>query len=504
LCLITNWQREMGIIARQGIKRSIISYIGVVIGMISTIFIYPLARDAYGYVQFLISTSTILALVLSFGSTGLIVRYFPEFKKDKGYLGIIFSFIFIMIIIVSGILILLKAPIYQFLEVRDFNLDLLNQNLLIIFSLAVFLILIQAFIYQAANYKRIVIPSIIHELSYKILLPVLILLYYFKNINIQEIAYIIVVFYIFSFILNAIYVYTLGGISIKSKGFWDLPSKKIKEMAQYMGFSGLNVLSANITTRIDTIMIPMLISTAANGTYAIFLFMSNTIAIPMNSLNQIASPVVSDSMKNNDYNNIDNIYKKTSLNSFITGAFIFIIIWTILPDLLHIMPMNKEIKPYLYVFFFLGIAKLIDMLTSVNTYIIIYSKYYKYNLIFLIFLALLNLILNYYLINIYGITGAGIATMISIILYNLIKLVFIKRKFNLFPFTKSTIVIILIAIITFAAGIFIPSTDIVIINLIYKPVIIIIVYYLLIKFFKLKADIIGFGENAIKKYLPFK
>ncbi len=493
----------MGIIARQGIKRSIISYVGVFIGMISIIFIYPLARDAYGYVQFLVSTSTILALILSFGSSGLVVRYFPEFKKDKAYLGIVFSFTISAVIFFSVIIFLLKDLIYKYLKARDFNIDLLDQNLIIIFSLSIFLILIQTFIYQAANYKRIVIPSIIHELSFKILLPILVLLYYFEKITIREIAYVIVVFYMFSFILNAIYVNSLGGISIKNKGFWNLPASKIKEMMQYMGFSGLNVLSANITTRIDTIMIPMLISTAANGTYTIFLFMSNTIAIPMNSLNQIASPVVSDSIKNSDYKNIENIYKKTSINSFIAGAFIFIIIWTILPDLLQIMPKNKDIKPYLYVFFFLGIAKLIDMLTSVNSYIIIYSKYYKYNLIFLIFLAVLNLILNYYLIHIYGITGAGIATMISITLYNLIKLIFIKRKFNLFPFTKNTIVIILIASITFIAGIYIPSTDITILNLIYKPAIIIALYYILIKIFKLKADIIDVGEKTLKKHLPF-
>ncbi len=491
----------MGIIARQGIKRSIVSYIGVFIGMISTIFIYPLARDAYGYAQFLVSTSTILALFLGFGSNGLVVRYFPEFKKHKGYLGIILSFIFSAIVLVSAILFLLKVPILKFLQAKEFNIDSLNQNLIVIFILSVLLILIQTFIFQAANYKRIVIPAVIHELAYKFLLPILVLLYYFEYIALGEIAYFIVIFYLFSLILNGIYVKSLGGISIKRTGFWNLPSKKIREMLQYMGFSGLNGLSSNITTRIDTIMIPMLVNMAANGTYAIYLFMSNTLAIPMNSLNQIASPVVSESMKNSDFKNIDDIYKKTSLNSFIAGAFIFIVIWTILSDLLHIMPKNDEIKPFVYVFFFLGIAKLIDMLTSVNTYIIIYSKYYKYNLLFLLFLAILNLLLNYYLIKLYGITGAGIATMLSIIMYNLVKLVFIKIKFDLFPFTKNTLIIILIACIVFFAGNHIPSSNFPVLNMGYKSVVITVLYYLLIKLFKLKADIIEIVENILKKYL---
>lgn len=494
----------MGIIARQSIKRSIISSLGVLIGMLSTIFIYPLATNAYGFVQFLISTSTLLALLLSFGSPGLVVKYFPEFKKDKGYLGIILSFAVTSILIFTGIVLIFKKEIFSFLSSMNFNVELLDKNLIIIFILAILLTFIQIMMYQSANFKRIVIPSIIHELGYKLLLPVLILLYYFHQINLTELSYAIVGFYIFSFVLNFIYVKTIGGISISDKSFLKLPKKKVNEMLTYMGFSGLNVLSANITTRIDTIMIPMLISTSANGIYTIFLFMSNTLAIPMNSLNQIASPVVSDSIKNSDYKNIDDIYKKTSINAFLAGAIIFIIVWTILKDIVAIMPKNHNFLPYLNVFLFLGIAKLVDMLTSVNSYIIIYSKYYKYNLLFLTILAAVNLILNYLLIGKYGIEGAAIATLISITLYNLLKLIFIKIKFGLFPFNKNTAILIISSTVVFIIGYFIPSSNLPILNLIYKPLILISIYYLLLKAMKIKADAITLAEDFILKHIKLK
>ncbi len=487
----------MGVIARQGIKRSLISIVGVLIGMISTLFIYPLEHDANGFAQFIFGTATLVSIVLGFGSSGLVVKYFPEFKNIKGYFSIVLSYGFINIVIISILFFIFKKNIFVFLEGYGFQVDKLQDNIKAIFILAILTVVIRFLIYQSANFKRIVIPAFIHEFLYKIYLPVLLLLYHFDYIVFSNIPYAIVGFYFLSFVLNLVYLKSLGGFDISSKTFLSLPKSKIKEMYTYAGFSGLNALSANITTRIDILMITMLVAFTGTSIYSIFLFMSNVIAIPNASLNQIASPVISDSMENGDMANIDAIYKKTSLNSFIVGAILFIIIWSILPDLISIMPSEKNMMPYIYVFLFLGLAKLIDMFTSVNSYIMIYSKYYKYNLGFLLVLAVLNIVLNYFLINIYGITGAALATLISIFLYNVAKLIFIKSNFDLFPFDKKSVKIIIIGIIVFIIGIMLP--DFALINLGYKPVVLILVYYTLIKTFRLKADIIDLGEDIVFK-----
>jgi len=252
------------------------------------------------------------------------------------------------------------------------------------------------------------------------------------------------------------------------------------------------------------VMITMLVPFTGTSIYSIFLFMSNVIGIPNASLNQIASPVISDSMQKGDLDNVDTIYKKTSLNSFIIGAILFIIIWSILPNLIEIMPPEKDLMPYIYVFLFLGLSKLIDLFTSVNSYIMVYSKYYKYNLLFLVILSFLNIVLNYFLINKYGITGAALATMISMFLYNMSKLFFIKSKFNLFPFDKNSVLIVMIGIMVFFIGTFLPDFNMVLINLGYKPLILVFIYYGLIKLFGLKADIIDLGENIIYKMTGIK
>jgi O-antigen/teichoic acid export membrane protein len=489
----------MGIIARQSIKRSILSLAGSLIGVISLLFIYPLSKDSYGFAQFLISSASFFAIFFSFGSTSLVIRYFPELKEkySKGFLSVIFSVTFLVIILSTVVLGIFRKTILEFLAYVDFQTEVINDNLMTIYFLSLLIIIIQIIIFQSANFKRIVIPFAIHELSFKIFLPILILLVFLKKIEYFDISTGLLLFYLFSLIFNGIYLKHLGGLSLGKTGFWDLPGKKLKEFFSYMGFSGLNIISENLTTQIDRIMIPLLLNMSSNGVYSIFLFMSNTIAIPSNSLYPIASPVISDSMQKGDMKNIELIYKKTSINSFIAGSFIFILIWTNINDIINIMPDNESISPFINVFLFLCIAKLFDMVTSVNSFILIYSKFYKYNLIFLLLLAFMNVTFNYYFINMYGIVGAALGTMLSVFIYNIMKLIFIQVKFRIHPFSKNSLSIFIILLLTILIGRYLPASQFVILNLFYKSLLISIIYYLLLKSLKIDSEIIVAGESFI-------
>ena len=60
--------------------------------------------------------------------------------------------------------------------------------------------------------------------------------------------------------------------------------------------------------------------------------------------------------------------------------------------------------------------------------------------------------LNMLLIPLYGINGAAWATLISIVVYNAIKLLFVIKKMDLYPFTMNTVksmVVIVLVFVTF-------------------------------------------------------
>lgn len=495
----------MGFIARQSIKRGILNYIGSLIGVFSLLFVYPLSKESYGFAQFLISSATIFSVLLSLGSTSLVVRFYPDLKAkfQNSFLGIIISIALFSFFIVSILAVLFYNDILQLLGKLNFQVDAIDQNAFFIYILTFLIIFIQIFIFQASNFQRIVVPFAIHDIAFKIYLPLLILGVYFDIIGKTKIGWFLLLFYLFSFFANGIYLKLIRALSISKNSFIDLGKNKIREIGNYMGFSSLNIIGESITTQIDRVLIPLLMTMSSNGIYSIFLFMSNTISIPVNSLFTITAPVIADSIKNNDFENVERIYKKTSLNSFLAGSLLFVVLWTNIYDIVKLMPNPKTIDPYVNVFLFLGLGKLIDMVTSVNTHIIVYSKYYRYNLFFILTLAVMNVGFSYYLIGKYGIAGAALGSFIALVIYNILKLIFIKIKFDIAPFTIHTFSVLLINLIVFSIGMYLPETKAILFSIVYKSTIVVAVFYVLLKVFKVDSELISFIENNVRKIINF-
>ena len=80
----------MGIVARQSIKGSIVSYIGVFIGFItSMLIVVPLVDPAsYGLLGVLCDAATLLGSLAMCGMGAAGVKFFPYFKNpDKKHNG---------------------------------------------------------------------------------------------------------------------------------------------------------------------------------------------------------------------------------------------------------------------------------------------------------------------------------------------------------------------------------------------------------------------------------
>ena len=94
-------------------------------------------------------------------------------------------------------------------------------------------------------------------------------------------------------------------------------------------------------------------------------------------------------------------------------------------------------------------SKLIIMVFGYNSELISLSKYYKFNVVTILILAIIGIILNIILIPVYGLTGAAAASLTSIIIFNIIKYIFIKIKFGISPFTNKTLKVISLGFILF-------------------------------------------------------
>jgi hypothetical protein len=92
-----------------------------------------------------------------------------------------------------------------------------------------------------------------------------------------------------------------------------------------------------------------------------------------------------------------------------------------------------------------------------------------------------------------------LATLISVFIYNTIKLVFVVKKMKLFPFTVNTLKSFAIIIGVFLAFYFWDFNFHPIINIILKSILITLVYGLLNYKLKISEDVNGVAETVLKK-----
>jgi len=483
----------MGIIIRQSVKTSLVNFIGVGVGAISTLFIYPLYLEIYGVAGFLISTAALFIPFASIGLVSIIIKFYPKFRTEDHTNQGMLSMLLIGFVILFGLFLI---PFLFFLEpimdwIRLIGLDkesILPTYITVILILTPLIILKDLLTAYSTSNKRIVVPQLISQLGYKLYLPIAVVVFGYYEFSKIDFAYSLVGFYLLVVVLLVFYLKYLGVFKL-AKPEWDfLKTSDKKEIRDYGIFSSFNQLGVGLAFRIDMVMIPMLLSFSSGAIYTMMLFLSNIIDIPARAVRSIAAPIISESWNSGDMQEINMIYEKSALNLAIPGIAILLLIWFSFDSIANISSNPDKLIIGKYAFLFLGIGKLFDLMTSVNDQIIVYSPKYKYNLIFILLLGGVNVVLNFYLIKKYGITGAAIASCIAYLIYNVIKLLFIQINYGMNPFTRSLFKVIFIGGLLATGMYFIPVFNFSITEILKNGMIIGLLYFPVIYFLNISPD----------------
>jgi len=215
-------------------------------------------------------------------------------------------------------------------------------------------------------------------------------------------------------------------------------------------------------------------------------------------MHQILLPLSAKYLNEKDFDALEDLYKKSSLNLFIVGGFIFLLIVLNINQLYYIIP--EDFSGGLLVVFMISIAKLYDNALGSNNAILFNSDYYRVVLVLGVFLVILMILLNIVFIPVLGINGAGIATFLAIFTYNSIKLFFVYKKFRMFPFTSATLRITLLLLSSVLVFYFWEFPFHPIINIGLKSLLVTVIYVFVVYRFNFSEDI----TLLIKKYLKLK
>jgi O-antigen/teichoic acid export membrane protein len=430
-------------------------FVGSVIGALNVLFLFPyvLQDEQIGLARLLTTIAILISQVASVGGPTAVLKFIPIYRKSEnnfsGLLTVIFSTCFIGFLITSFLLFLGKDFIVGYYKDNSALLVEFFLFLLPLIFAQIFTQLITAF---SESVLKSVFPLFLNEVLLRGLQSILLCLIYFQIIDFKEFMYLFVCIHLLIGLL--IYCYMLINKHLKFHFRLDISFNNYRQILKYGFANMLSGLAGGITNRIDLVMIGSMVGSMViignddlsnSGLYAITVYsiaayMATMIEMPARALSKIATSFISNAWKENDLSTISLLYKKSAVNQLLFGLLVFGIIWINIDGLLIFS--GKDYSAGKWVFLFLGLAKLIHVGSGLNGKIIYMSNYYWVFTILTIGLAILTFITNFFFISYFeniqgwnGIDGAAIATAISILIFNLVAVLFLKFKFNLFPYS---------------------------------------------------------------------
>jgi O-antigen/teichoic acid export membrane protein len=492
----------MGIVVRQSFKTLIITYLGLIVGYINTLFLYPLVLtdEQIGLIRLLISVTFLFATFASLGAINIPAKFFPYFdnkeEKHKGFLFFLFilgtfGFLIFSILFVSAKHLIFSIYYSKAKLLTDYYYYFIPFTLIALYySIMDSYIVIQ---------KKPVIPNFVKEFFTRFMIATGMVLIWLKLLNFQHFVVFVMYSYLLALLILLIYSKKLQVLFLKPDlNFFK--NKYFKEVIVFGGFVLFGNASSLLISNIDGIMLSAYKGLGSTGVYIIAFFIATVIEIPKRSISQSVIPLVSEANKNENTEQMEALYKKSSINQLIIGGLIFIGVWCNIENIFHLMPNSSIYIQGKWVVFYIGISKLFDMATGINAEIVGTSKYYKLDLLFLILLGIITVITNMIFIPIWGMTGAALASAISVFIFNSMRFVFILKKFRIQPFTGNTIKVLLIGFFTLTLNTLLPLQSSLYFDLILRSLLIFIIYSGLVLAFKTSEDLNAILVKKIKRF----
>ncbi|MDR9417273.1 MAG: oligosaccharide flippase family protein, partial [Gracilimonas sp.] len=446
-----------------------------------------LDTDQFGLTRVLIAIMTISAQIINFGVPNSVIKYYPELSlKTDNKQGLFWAFLVppVFGLLVFSIIILFFDDLI--LNLYNTGSTLLSDYFLYIIPLVAFSVafaLLNSFVKAQFN---TVFASFLQDVLLRVLMIIDLLLFYFEVISFDLFILIFAGNYGIQYLMLLGYALKNNLLNIRpSFSVFDTETiKKIRTYSFYSFFSGLTML---LIGNIDLLMLGTYNGLAESGIYAIALYVGSVILIPKKSIVKISFPVIANSFQKNDLDNVEKVYKQTSLNQFLTGLLLYIGIVANIDNLYAMLP--EEYANGTIVIVIIGLGNLIEMITGANGQIIIASKYFRFDFYSSWILMLLAITLNVLLIPIYGLAGAALATTSSILLYNAVKVIFVWIKLQIQPFSFRLVGIVLTGLILLYLSSLFPGFENIYLDILIRSFMIAILYIGSVWIFKLSDEV---------------
>ena len=462
----------MGIVLNQSLKNTVITYIGFAIGGINTIYLYPVFLGAtfYGLTNYVTSCANVIMPLFAIGMQNTLVKFYSQYETEAEKSRFLsFTVLFPLLLIIPMLIIGLffYDEILFFLSKKN---PIVKSYIWLIPFIGLCMAYFEIFYAWLRVHMHSVFGNFIKEVGLRVFSLFLLIGVYYDWLTVEGFVYATAGLYFLALIVTMLYAF-----NIQKPSFQFVIPVNTKEILTYTFYIILSGSVANLLLDGDKIMLNQYMIIDNIAFYSIATFIALVISVPSRAMHQIVYPITARLMHENKQQELNDLYKKTSINLQVVGGLVLLGIFVNI-NRLYDMPQLHEYREGIMVVFMIGLSKYFELILGNNNAIIFNTKYYKTVLFLGVLLVVVAVILNAIFIPIYGIIGSAFATLLSITIYSLAKLLFVVKRLHLYPFTKQTLHSLLVTLVLFIGFYFweFPFTPI--ISIVIKSILVTILY----------------------------
>lgn len=490
----------MGIVFRQSIKTSLVTFAGAALGMLVVWYSsLHIPKHELGFSRNFTNNAVLLSQFLLAGLNYSLVVYIHHYTNDSKKRNMLLSICFGIPILLT---ILLFIPYFIFKEQILNHYQPVDRPYISQFyvwlPLYTVLFIMQIMLEQfMGTQMKVALGAFIREIILRVINAAILFLFIAGQLSFDQFIIWTVLALFISFFSMLYVSYKSGkfGISLQLNAF---SKQEYRELIDFSASHFLLTTALLLMNSLDVALLPYYDPNGINAVavYSNALVLLSFLQIPSKAMINSTVNVLSQAFANKDMVKAKEIFTRSSINITVATVLMALIISCNLHNVLELL--KHKYDDMVMVFLILLAGRLADLCTGMNDAVLSIAKFYKFNVVLsFILLAILFGSIKIFVPK-YGVMGAAACTSVVFILFNFAKYYYVKLKLDMQPFSVNTLKVVVAALPGIAVGYFMPVIQQPLVDGVVRSIAITVVYVAMVLIVKASPDVTHYIQS-IKK-----
>ena len=380
---------------------------------------FYLTKEDYGVLGLVTAISTMASIYVGFFPSGFLLARFAQYGKEK--MAEYMHHILLLTIATTSLVLLILIGFQHYLLPEHLENKTILMVVITLYAMfTIFFRFIDTLLQVEQNAIKFAVLQTLQSVG-SLGLGLVLIIEFSYGWKGKYYAELLILFFVF---IYAIYYI------VKNQYYkYNTDYKKLKELFVFLFPLTFSVLGLYLMGTIDRIFISNMLGLEAAGIYNVAITMAIIINMIYDSISKALDPFLYQNLVKNQKDNRIKIVKLIYLYSAVC-ILIFALFVLILPYVFHLM-VNEKFEEALILIPILAVGFTFEGLRKVLEAPLVFKHKVKSLAAISLIAGLINIILNYFLIKIYGINGAAYATLISFLVLYIISLILVVKEIKL-------------------------------------------------------------------------